>query len=305
MTTLICNSCEEFQNVQNESKEYELICNSCGTLGGRFLETDPVPNSVRKDFIKIVKSDDFGYIRKSSFLKTNKDKGWAKPSREVIDEFRKLMAFEFAIDDVPSSMASEKEYLRGTRAEYSMPARQSKHDTEARSIGATWHWAFSKQAQDCDNFVKVRSSFKLHYRDSGKEANSGRPDALLRGLEDPSELIPIELKTVSSKNFASGVVQKKWENALDRYIFICDNYGWLTESTGYLVIVDRETGNWTVLERTGYKKVNPEPYLHPEELNIVVPPEGVAKILESRGDEMNPEATKILVEDFLRDLRIR
>lgn len=302
MTIVICKSCEEFQEVVTGSKAYELICNSCGVIGGDFLNTDPVPNSVRSDFIGIIRSDEFGFIRKSSYLKKNKDNGWSKPSKEVIDRFKNLMQMDYEEQEIPSVMASESEYLKGSRLEFNMPARQTKHDTESRSIGATWHWAFSNRSQECIDFIKVRSTFKLHYRDSGKESASGRPDSLLRGIEDQSELIPIELKTVSSKAFEKGELQKKWIEAMDRYIFICHNYGWLTNSTGYLVIVDRDSGNWTVLERTGYEKTTPEPYLMPQELNIKVPAQAIARILRARGDDMNPESTLFIVEDYLLDI---
>jgi hypothetical protein len=184
-------------------------------------------------------------------------------------------------------MVSDIEFLRGGRRIWQkqtgqkIRGRVSKKEYDSQAWGSLWHWFMSAKIREIpDDFIPVNRRISLYSRKSGERLASGRPDGIFR---EGTNYVPIEIKSCSNSVFEIGKIKPNWINQTEKYARMAKLLGWLEEPRTILIIINRETGQWT----SGviyFENFETEPILSQWEVNTRIDPVIIANLLSNNPD---------------------
>jgi hypothetical protein len=302
MAILCCIECDEISELDGAVPS-EQICIFCGSIGN-FFETEAIPRNISSQFNKFMSTEALKAERKTKFHRIKHGKASYKQLDAVV--FKKLydlMAIQIKREP-PNFMASDREFLKGSRKDWmdktgqTMPRRLSKSEFESRSWGSLWHWLMSAKIRAvADDFIQVNKKVAIYARSDGSLIESGKPDGIFRDLENPNnDYIPIEIKSCSNSAYNLGKIKRSWINQSRRYARIAKYLGWVTKPRVILIIINRESGQWTG-GTIDFKDFNPKEILSQSEINTKFDPVLISRFLN--GERM---PAKIIREYLKQEL---
>jgi len=285
MESLSCAVCEEIQDV-GIGERNGAICIYCGAIG-QFLSTDPIAKNILSSFFELSKLESMSWIGKSKFHRVRHGKYSLEELKR--DHTRKLYRLISSDSDrsPPDTMVSDIEFLRGGRRIWQkqtgqiIRGRVSKKEYDSRAWGSLWHWFMSAKIREIpDDFIPVNRRISLYSRKSGERLASGRPDGIFR---EGTNYVPIEIKSCSNSVFEIGKIKPNWINQTEKYARMAKLLGWLEEPRTILIIINRETGQWT----SGviyFENFETEPILSQWEVNTRIDPVIIANLFSNNPD---------------------
>ena len=224
--------------------------------------------------------------RKAKFHKIKHGKvTYGQLEGRVFKKLFDLMMIE--IDrDPPNFMASDTEFLKGGRKEWeddtgqTLGRRISKSEIESRSWGSLWHWLFSAKIRAvADDFIQMNKEIQIYAHSDGRLLEAGKPDGIFRDAENPdNDYIPIEVKSCSNSAYNLGKLKTSWVRQSEKYARIAKYLGWVAKPKIILIIINRETGQWTggTIE---FDDFTPEDVLTQSQINTKLDPRLVSRYL--------------------------
>ncbi len=299
MESLSCALCEEIQDIGIGDRE-GAICIFCGAIG-QFLSTDPIPQAILSKFIEISKEESMSWLGKTKFHRVRHGKYKLEDLHR--DHARKLFLLISAVTErsPPDSMVSDIEYLRGGRGLWEeqtgqiVRGRVTKEAYASQAWGSLWHWLLSAKIREIpDDFIPVNRRISVYSRSTGEKLASGRPDGVFR---EEGNYIPIEIKSCSNSSFERGKIRGSWIEQTKKYARMAKLLGWLEEPRTILIIINRETAEWTA-GVINFENFEVEPILSQWEVIPRISPSIIAKFLssnpESSVDDMQLQIYKVL-----------
>jgi len=299
MESLCCAVCEEMQDIEIGGRK-RAICIFCGMIGD-FLSTDPIPNSILSEFIEIAQEKSLSWSGKTKFHRVRHGKyKLEKLHRDHLEKLYRLISTPTERPP-PNSMVSDIEYLRSGRLLWQeetgqkMRRRVSKKENESQAWGSLWHWLLSAKIREIpDDFIPVNRGIYIYSRATGDKLASGRPDGIYR---DGGDYVPIEIKSCSSSAFKIGKVKESWIEQAKKYANMARLLGWLEEPRTILLIINRESAEWTA-GVMNFEKIEAEPILSQTEIFTRISPRIIAEFL-SRKPETSVDEMEIAIHHAL------
>ena len=299
MESLSCAVCEEIQEIGIGERK-GAICIFCGAIG-QFLSTDPIPQAILSKFIEISQEQPMTWSGKTKFHRVQH----GKYKLDSLDRAHATKLYRLISTPTdrspPDSMVSDIEYLRSGRAAWEeqtgqkVKGRVNKKEYASQAWGSLWHWLLSAKIREIpDDFIPVNRRISLYSRSTGEKLASGRPDGVFR---EGGNYIPIEIKSCSNSSFQVGKIKQSWIEQTKKYATMARLLGWLKEPKTILIIINRETAEWTA-GVINFENLETEPILSQWEVIPRIPPPLIAKYLsrnpESSLDEMEIQIYKVL-----------
>ena len=284
MANLCCMECDEISEIDGAVPS-DQICIFCGSIGN-FFETDPIPRSISSEFNRFMSADGLNAERKTKFHKIKHGKSTYKQlDAMVFKKLYDLMAIQIEREP-PSFMASDREFLHGSRKDWkertgqTMPRRISKSEFESRSWGSLWHWLMSAKIRAvADDFIQINKNVKVYAKSDGSLIESGKPDGVFRDLENPKNAyIPIEIKSCSNSAYNIGKIKPNWIKQSRKYARIAKYLGWVAKPRVILIIINRESGQWTG-GSLDFEDFNPREILSQSQINTRLDPKLISRYL--------------------------
>lgn len=284
MAILCCTECDEISELEGADQS-DQICIFCGSIGN-FFETDPIPKDITSQFNRFMSTEALKAERKTKFHRTKHgNMSYKQLDAMVFKKLYDLMAIQIERDP-PSFMASDGEFLKGGRKDWkdktgqTMPRRISKSEFESRSWGSLWHWLMSAKIRAvADDFIQMNKKVTIYARRDGSLIESGKPDGIFRDLENPSnDYIPIEIKSCSNSAYNIGKIKQSWIKQSRKYARIAKYLGWVAKPRVILMIINRESGQWTG-GTLDFEDFNPEEILSQSQINTRLDPVLISRFL--------------------------
>jgi hypothetical protein len=300
MESLSCAVCEEIQEI-GIGERGGAICIFCGAIG-QFLSTDPIPKAILSKFIEISQEQSMTWEGKTKFHRVRH----GKYKLDSLDRAHATKLYRLISTPTdrspPDSMVSDIEYLRSGRAVWEeqtgqkVKARVSKEVYASQAWGSLWHWLLSAKIREIpDDFIPVNRRISLYSRTTGEKLASGRPDGVFR---EGGNYIPIEIKSCSDSSFQVGKIKQNWIEQTKKYATMARLLGWLEEPRTILIIINRETAQWTA-GVINFENLETEPILSQWEIFPRISPSLIAEFL-SRNPESNLDVMEIEIYKVLR-----
>ena len=299
MESLSCAVCEEIQEI-GIGERRGAICIFCGAIG-QFLSTEPIPKAILSKFIGISQEQSMSWIGKTKFHRVRH----GRYKLESLDREQASKLFRLISTPTnrfpPDSMVSDSEYLRSGRAEWEeqsgqkVKGRVSKEEYSSQAWGSLWHWLLSAKIREIpDDFIPVNRRISLYSRSTGLKIASGRPDGVFKA---GGTYTPIEIKSCSNSSFQVGKIKQSWIEQTKKYATMARLLGWLEEPKTILIIINRETAEWTA-GVINFGQIETEPILSQLEVHPRIAPPLIANFLsrtpESSLDEMELKIYEVL-----------
>ena len=299
MESLSCAVCEEVQEIEIGERR-GAICIFCGAIG-QFLSTDPIPKAILSEFIGISQEQSMSWIGNTKFHRARH----GKYKLEALDREHSRKLYRLISTPTnrspPDSMVSDLEYLRSGRAEWEeltgqkVKGRVSKEEYASQAWGSLWHWLLTAKIREIpDDFIPVNRRISLYSRSTGEKLASGRPDGVFK---EGGNYIPLEIKSCSNSSFQVGKIKQSWIEQTKKYASMARYLGWLEEPKTILIIINRETADWTA-GVINFEQIETEPIMSQWEVHPRISPPLIANFLarnpESSLDEMEIQIYKVL-----------